>query len=68
MTISGQVKQTIASLNGVEASLDVIISIEHDKKERQRLKQNKAKIENVIKNLEKRVSRLEFEEPQYKGF
>lgn len=68
MTISGQVKQTIASLSGVEATLAAIISIEPDKKERQLLKQNRTKIESVIKNLEKRVSKLEFEEPQYKGF
>jgi len=68
MTISGQVKQTIASLSGVEATLVAIISIEPDKKERQLLKQNRAKIESVVKNLEKRVSKLEFEEPQYKGF
>ncbi|WP_027365323.1 DUF1657 domain-containing protein [Desulfotruncus alcoholivorax] len=68
MTISGQVKQTVASLNGIQATLDAIISIEQNKKERQLLEQNRAKIESVIKNLEKRISKLEFEEPQYKGF
>lgn len=68
MTISGQVKQTAASLKGIEATLDAIIAIEHNKKERQLLKQNKVKIQSVVKKLEKRISALEFEEPQYKGF
>ncbi|MBS3977891.1 MAG: DUF1657 domain-containing protein [Syntrophomonadaceae bacterium] len=67
MTVAGQVKQTIASLKGAQATLQTFASFE--KTEAQEVfEQNAGRIGRVIIDLEKRLQTLEFAEPQYKGF
>ncbi|KAF1083940.1 hypothetical protein SPSYN_02852 [Sporotomaculum syntrophicum] len=68
MTVSGQVKQTVASLKGTKATLESFAAIEQNDQAKQVLHQNIARLEGVIQDMEKRVAILEFEEPQYKGF
>lgn len=68
MTVGSQVKQTSASLKGVKATLDIYAVQSVVEEDRQLFKSNSEKIDRVIKMLEQRISRLEFEEPQYKGF
>lgn len=68
MTVSGQVKQTIASLQGIKATLESFASIEPNHQAKQVLQQNIARLDGVINDMENRLGVLEFEEPQYKGF
>ncbi|TYO97293.1 DUF1657 domain-containing protein [Desulfallas thermosapovorans] len=68
MTVSSQVKQTIASLKGTRATLESFASIESNQQAKQVLQKNIVRLEGVIKDLENRLGVLEFEEPQYKGF
>jgi len=68
MTISGQVKQTLASLKGVQTTLESFSSIEQNPEAKSAFSGNAERISQVIKDMEKRLGVLEFEEPQYKGF
>jgi hypothetical protein len=68
MTISAQVKQTLASLKGIEATLEAFSRIEENTKAKEVLHRNAQRVNQVIGDFEKRLSVLEFEEPQYKGF
>ncbi|WP_347490652.1 DUF1657 domain-containing protein [Desulfoscipio sp. XC116] len=68
MTVSGQVKQTIASLKGTKATLQAFAAVEANIQSRQTFERNIARLQGVIQDMNKRVSVLEFEEPQYKGF
>lgn len=68
MTIASQVKQTLASLKGVQSTLETFASVEEDQEAKTVLTRNSLKVRQVIKDMEKRLSILEFEEPQYKGF
>ncbi len=68
MTVSNQIKQTIASLQGTMATLKTFAAIEENQQTKQILQQNIMCIEGVIEDMEKRLGVLEFEEPQYKGF
>lgn len=68
MTISAQVKQTLASLKGVQATLETFSSSGENPEAKAILSLNSQKINLVVKDMEKRLSVLEFEEPQYKGF
>jgi len=68
MTISAQVKQTLASLKVVQGTLETFSSSGEKPEAKEILSSNSQKIAIIIKDLEKRLSVLEFEEPQYKGF
>ncbi|NLJ77429.1 MAG: DUF1657 domain-containing protein [Peptococcaceae bacterium] len=68
MTVSAQVKQTLASLKGIHATLETFVSVEKIPTEKEILRHNMQKVAIVINDLEKRLGVLEFEEPQYKGF
>lgn len=68
MTISAQVKQTLASLKGIEATLHDFSIIEENAESKEVLHRNAQRINQVIGDFEKRISVLEFEELQYKGF
>ncbi len=68
MTISAQVKQTLASLKGIQATLETFSSSGENPEAKEILSRNSQKIAIIIKDLEKRLDVLEFEEPQYKGF
>lgn len=67
MTVAAQVKQTLASLKGTQATLEAFYSIEQDQANKQLLQINCQRINDIIEKLENRVKKLEFEEPQYKG-
>ena len=67
MTVASQVKQTLASLRGVQGTLRVY-STQTQKEEMQTVFQDVLKETNIIiEDLEKRLKILELEEPQYKG-
>lgn len=67
MTVASNVKQTLASLKGIESTLK-IYSVQSRKEEEKAIyKKELQTVESVIKDLEDRLKVLEFEEPQYKG-
>ncbi|WP_407313916.1 DUF1657 domain-containing protein [Desulfosporosinus sp. SB140] len=67
MTVASQVKQTLASLKGVQGTLRTYTLQSRDK-ETQSVYNNSLEItEVIIKDLEDRLKVLEYEEPQYKG-
>ncbi|AFM39526.1 Protein of unknown function (DUF1657) [Desulfosporosinus acidiphilus SJ4] len=67
MTVASQVKQTLASLKGVQGTLRTY-TIQAKDKHAQSVYNNSLEITDVIiKDLEDRLKILEFEEPQYKG-
>lgn len=68
MTISAQIKQTLASLKGVQAALETFASVEENQETKSVLVHNSRRINNVVNGMEKRIGILELEEPQYKGF
>ncbi len=68
MTVSAQVKQTLASLKGARATMETIATIEENLDARAILAGSVQRIDQIIGDMEKRVGVLEFEEPQYKGF
>jgi hypothetical protein len=68
MTISAQVKQTLASLKSIEATLENFSSIEKNNEAKEIFSRNVQRVNRVIGDLEERLSVLEFEEPQYRGF
>ena len=68
LTVAAQIKQTVASLKGIQATLDTFSSFAEDEEAKTLLKNNSEKVYQVIDRLEQRVKVLEFEEPQYKGF
>lgn len=67
MTVSSKVKQTLATLNGSEATLRVYSLQERDKEARAVYSEAFEAISKIKIDLEKRVGSIEFEEPQYKG-
>lgn len=67
MTVASQVKQTLASLKGVQGTLRTYTSQSRDE-ETQSVYNNSLEITDlIIKDLEDRLKVLEYEEPQYKG-
>lgn len=68
MTVSAQVKQTLASLKGARATLETFAEIEENKEARESFSSGAREIGRVVRELEKRVGVLEFQEPQYRGF
>ncbi|MFZ5631560.1 MAG: DUF1657 domain-containing protein [Bacillota bacterium] len=68
MTVATQVKQTLASLKGAQATLEAFASIEENREAKAILSGNAQRICQVVRDMEKRIGVLEYEEPQYKGF
>jgi len=68
MTVGSQVKQTLASLKGAQASLETFALSTQNKQAKQVYTQAAEQTQSIITNLEQRVTELENEEPQYKGF
>lgn len=67
MTVASNIKQTLASLKGIESTLR-IYSVQSRKEEEKEVYKNQLQtVESVIKDIEDRLKTLEFEEPQYKG-
>ncbi|NMA52152.1 MAG: DUF1657 domain-containing protein [Peptococcaceae bacterium] len=67
MTIAAQVKQTLPSLKGIEATLESFKLLESSNQTNDILDLNIQRIQKVIRDFEDRLGVLEFEEPQYKG-
>lgn len=67
MTTYSKVKQTLISLEGAKATMEMIGQITQEQGARQSLDRNAQKLDVVIKRLKKRVQKMELEEPQYKG-
>jgi hypothetical protein len=68
MTVSSQVKQTLASLKNTQSTLR-FYSIQSQNKEAKLAYDEALEVtKDIIKDLENRLKTLEFEEPQYKGY
>ncbi|KJS18496.1 MAG: hypothetical protein VR69_00495 [Peptococcaceae bacterium BRH_c4b] len=68
MTVSAQAKQTLASLKGIRATLDMFALHGENGEAKTVYRRNSERVGQVIDDLEQRISVLEFAEPQYKGF
>lgn len=68
MTVSSKVKQTLASLKGTQSTLRIYSLQTQDKNAKATYKESLEITDKVIKDLERRLKTLEFEEPQYKGY
>ncbi len=67
MTVVSQVKQTLASLKGVQGTLRLYSTQTRDKETESVFLEALETTEAIIQDLEKRIQVLEFQEPQYKG-
>jgi hypothetical protein len=67
MTVSSKVKQTLASLKGIEATLRIYSLQSQSREVSDVFSQSTGIVEEIINDLEGRVQFLELEEPQYKG-
>ncbi|MDF2681329.1 MAG: hypothetical protein K0R47_2519 [Brevibacillus sp.] len=68
MTVASQVKQTLASLKGAQANLETFALNTQNQQAKQLYTQAAEQTQSILSNLEQRVTELENEEPQYKGF
>ncbi|PRX32622.1 uncharacterized protein DUF1657 [Orenia metallireducens] len=68
MTVASQVKQTIATLKGIESTLELYSIKSHNEDEKSTYRNSLERTNDIIDDLEKRLKDLEYEEPQYKGF
>lgn len=68
MTVSAQVKQTLASLKGAQANLESFALSTQNKKAKDLYAQAATATQSICNSLQHRVTELEKEEPQYKGF
>ncbi|MBU3130368.1 DUF1657 domain-containing protein [Clostridium tagluense] len=67
MTVISKVKQTLATLNGSEATLRLYSLQERDQEAKAIYTEAFQEINKIKIDLEKRVGSIEFQEPQYKG-
>lgn len=68
MTVSSQVKQTLASLKSAQATLKVYSIQSQNEEVKSVLREAVTTTGEIIGGIEERLKVLEFEEPQYKGF
>ncbi len=68
VTVATQVKQTLASLKSAQANLETFALNTQNKAAKQAYTQAAQATQSIIDTLEQRVTELENEEPQYKGF
>ncbi|MGE5549185.1 MAG: DUF1657 domain-containing protein [Bacteroidota bacterium] len=67
MTVSSQVRQTLAGLRGAQATLRTYAA-QTGKDETVAVYREALQVtEEIVGDLERRLKALEFEEPQYKG-
>ncbi|KOA19224.1 hypothetical protein CLHOM_23300 [Clostridium homopropionicum DSM 5847] len=67
MTVGSKVKQTLASLKGAESILRIYSVQTQNEEEREVYNEALETAEAIIKDLDSRMKKLEYEEPQYKG-
>ena len=68
MTVSSQVKQTVAGLKSAQASFEQFALQTQNKQAKQLFEQAAQQTQTILQSVEPRVQQLEQEEPQYKGF
>lgn len=68
MTVVSDVKQCLASLKGVEASLSNLAERTQDNDSKRILHDTMMVVGEIVADLKKRVGELENEEYQYKGY
>jgi hypothetical protein len=68
MTIASEVKQSLASLKGIEADLSSLALRTQDHQSKRTLHETMMVVHEVVTDLKKRIGELEREEFQYKGF
>ncbi|MBL0386695.1 DUF1657 domain-containing protein [Tumebacillus sp. ITR2] len=68
MTVSQQVKTTLASLKGAQASLETFALGTQNQKAKQMYTQAAQQTQSIVNTMQQRVNELEKEEPTYKGF
>ena len=68
MTVSAQVKQTLASLKSAQANLETYALQTQNQQAKQLFANAAQQAQMIIDSLEPRVNEMESQEPQYKGF
>lgn len=68
MTVSAQVKQTLASLKGAQADFESYALATQDQQAKQLYTQCAQQAQSLVNSLQTRVQQIEKEEPEYKGF
>lgn len=68
MTVIASVKTCLASLRGAQASLSSLSLNSQDEESKRVFHECMLEMDSVIADLKDRISVLEREEPQYKGF
>ncbi|MFT4414219.1 DUF1657 domain-containing protein [Fredinandcohnia humi] len=68
MTVASQVKQSLASLKSIHASLQGLALKSIDEKSQRTFHETMLVTEEIIEDLKMRIGKLEKEEPQYEGF
>lgn len=66
MSVGSKVRGTLASLQSIEATLSSLAAKTTEQEAREAFHQACLKTRTVIKEMNKRVNHIEFEEPQYK--
>jgi len=67
MTVSSKVKQTLAGLKSVQATLKVYEIQSQDEETKKAYLDAIETTDGIVIDLEGRIQTLEYEEPQYKG-
>ncbi|MBJ9987896.1 MULTISPECIES: DUF1657 domain-containing protein [Paenibacillus] len=68
MTVSSQVKTTLASLKSAQANLETFALSTQNQEAKNLFTQAAQQTGQIVQQVESRVQQLENEEPQYKGF
>lgn len=68
MTVASQVKQCLASLKSVEATLMNFSISSEDPQAKNTFHETSLITRRVITDIEKRIGEMERQEPEYKGF
>jgi ribonuclease D len=67
MTVVSTVKTTLVSLKGAQANLSNFAHNTTDEEAKRVFHECMMDLDSIILDLKDRISKLEFEEPQYKG-
>ena len=67
MTVASQVKQTLATLKGIQGTLRIYTTQTQDQETNTAYNEALNVTNAVINDIENRLQTLEFQEPQYKG-
>lgn len=68
MTVSQQVKTTVASLKSAQANLESFALSTQNKQAKQMYTSAAQQAQTIVDSLQQRVTQMEGEEPTYKGF